>query len=134
MNYYRNYVLRLSDWLSPFFKHLKETSKFYVPTNLVDDFTELNKILENSSQLAFRQPLEDEQLHLENKQSSGMFEEEQMYMLPDDELDENQLWEKIKIHEVKHKTKLNDPANFPTELQHIHKPISGLNTCSEGRY
>ena len=63
-----------------------------------------------------------------------MFEEEQNYMLPDDELDENQLWENIKIHEVKHKTKLNDPENILTELQHIHKPISGLNTCSEGRF
>ena len=34
--------------LSPFFKLLKELSNFYVPTNLVEDFTNLNKLLENS--------------------------------------------------------------------------------------
>ena len=48
LNYYRNYIPRLSERLSPFFKLLKETSKFYVPTNLAEDFTNLNKLLENS--------------------------------------------------------------------------------------
>ena len=62
LNYYRNYIPRLSERLSPFFKLLKETSKFYVPTNLVEDFTDLNKLLENSCQLALKQPLKDKQL------------------------------------------------------------------------
>ena len=62
LNYYRNYIPRLSKRLSPFFKLLKETSKFYVPTNLVEDFTNLNKILENSCQLALKQPLKNKQL------------------------------------------------------------------------
>ena len=57
LNYYRNYIPRLSERLSPLFKLLKETSKFYVPTNLVEDFTNLIKILENSCQLALKQPL-----------------------------------------------------------------------------
>ena len=62
LNYYRNYIPRLSERLSPFFKLLKENSKFYIPTNLVEDFTNLNKLLENSCQLALRQPLKDKQL------------------------------------------------------------------------
>ena len=62
LNCYRNYIPRLSERLSPFFKVLKETSKLYIPTNLVEDFTNLNKLLENSCQLALRQPLKDKQL------------------------------------------------------------------------
>ena len=62
LNYYRNYIPRLSEKLTPFFKLLKETSKFYVPTNLVEDFTNLNQLLENSCQLALKQPLKDKQL------------------------------------------------------------------------
>ena len=62
LSYYRNYIPRLSERLSPFFKLLKETSKFYVPTNLVEAFTNLNKLLENSCQLAFKQPLKNNQL------------------------------------------------------------------------
>ena len=62
LNYYRNYIPRLSERVSPFFKLLKETSKFYVPTNLVEAFTNLNKLLENSCQLALKQPLKNKQL------------------------------------------------------------------------
>ena len=49
LNYYRNYIPRLSERLSPFFQLLIETTKFYVPTNLVEEFTNLNKLLENST-------------------------------------------------------------------------------------
>ena len=62
LNYYCNYIPRLSERLSPFFQLLKETTKFYVPTNLVEKLTNLNKLLENSCQLALRQPLKDKQL------------------------------------------------------------------------
>ena len=62
LNYYRNYIPRLSEQLTPFFKLHKETSKFYVPTNLVEDFTSPNKLLENSCQLALKQPLKHKQL------------------------------------------------------------------------
>ena len=60
LNCYRNYIPRLSERLSPFFKLLKETSKFY--TNLVEAFINLNKLLENSCQLALKQPLKNKQL------------------------------------------------------------------------
>ena len=62
LNYYRNYIPRFSERLSPFFKLLKETTKFYIPTNLVEEFTSLKRLLENSCQLALRQPLKDKQL------------------------------------------------------------------------
>ena len=285
LNYYRNYITRLSERLSPFFKLLKENSKFYIPTNLVEDFTNLNKLLENSCQLALRQPLKDKQLivmsdasftaaeyaimieddpnqklqskrktyapiafgsktfnptqtklsiyakeflsiyfafvefgHLMwgstfpvivftdnrsvtrffqaklippalwnacdyvlqynfviahvagsmntaadflsrteinpveklemsirndiqtraievNIQSSGIVEEEQIYILPDDEFDENKLWEEKQNirHQAQTETH-NEPENNVTELQHFHKPTSGLNTCSEGHF
>ena len=63
LNYYRNYIPRLSERLSPFFQLLKETTKFYVPTILVEEFTNLKKLLENSCQLALRQPLKDKPTH-----------------------------------------------------------------------
>ena len=64
LNNYRHYIPRLSERLSPFFKLLKETSNsnFYVPTNLVEAFTNLNKLLENSCLLALKQPLKNKQL------------------------------------------------------------------------
>ena len=61
LNYYRNYIPRFSERLSPFFTLLKKTSKFYVPTKLVEDFTNLTKLLENSCQLALKQPLKNKQ-------------------------------------------------------------------------
>ena len=73
-NYYRNYMPSLSEQLTPFFKLFKETSKYYVPTNLVYDFTNLNKILENSCQLALKQPIKNKQLiahsHVQRKFNS----------------------------------------------------------------
>ena len=60
LKYYSNYIPRLSERLSPFFKLLRETSKFYVPTNLVENFTNLKTLLENSCQLPLR--LKDKQL------------------------------------------------------------------------
>ena len=44
-----------------FFKLLKETSKFYVPANLVEDITNLNTLLENSCRLALKQPIKHKQ-------------------------------------------------------------------------
>ena len=285
LNYYRNYIPRLSERLTPFFKLLKETSKFYVPTNLVEDFTNLNKLLENSCQLALKQPLKDKQLivmsdasftaagyaimieddpkqklqskrktyapiafgsktfnptqtkmsiyakeflsiyfafvefgHLMwgstfpiivftdnrsvtrffqtkmippalwnacdyvlqynfviahvagsmntaadflsrtevnptgklemtirndihtkaievNIQSTGIVEEEQIYILPDEEIDENQLWEEKQNtrNQAQNETH-NDPENNVSELQQFHKPTSGLISCSSGHF
>ena len=285
LNYYRNYIPRLSERLTPFFKLLKETSKFYVPTNLVEDFTNLNQLLENSCQLALKQPLKDKQLivmsdasftaagyaimieddpnqklqskrktyapiafgsktfnptqtkmsiyakeflsiyfafvefgHLMwgstfpvivftdnrsvtrffqtkmippalwnacdyvlqynfviahvagsmntaadflsrtesnpteklemtirndihtkaievNIQSTGIVEEEQIYILPDEEIDENQLWEEKQNtrNQAQNETH-NDPENNVSELQQFHKPTSGLISCSSGHF
>ena len=285
LNYYRNYIPRLSERLTPFFKLLRETSKFYVPTNLVEGFTNLNQLLENSCQLALKQPLKDKQLivmsdasftaagyaimieddpnqklqskrktyapiafgsktfnptqtkmsiyakeflsiyfafvefgHLMwgstfpvivftdnrsvtrffqtkmippalwnacdyvlqynfviahvagsmntaadflsrtesnpteklemtirndintkaievNIQSSGIVEEEQIYILPDDELDENKLWEEKQNtrNQAQNETH-NDPENDVSELQQFHKPTSGLISCSSGHF
>ena len=285
LNYYRNYIPRLSERLSPFFKLLKETSKFYVPTNLVEEFTNLNKLLENSCQLALKQPLKNKQLivmsdasftaagyaimieddpnqklqsrrktyapiafgsktfnptqtkmsiyakeflsiyfafvefgHLMwgskfpvivftynrsvtrffqtkmippalwnacdyvlqynfviahvagsmntaadflsrtevaptekleltvrndihtkaievNIQSSGIAEEEQIYILPEDEIDENQLWqEKQNIRNQAQTETHNEPENNISELQQFHRPTSGLISCSSGYF
>ena len=285
LNYYRNYIPRLSERLPPFFKLLKETSKFYVPTNLVEDFTNLNKLFENSCRLALKQPLKDKQLivmsdasftaagyaimieddpiqklqskrktyapiafgsktfnptqtkmsiyakeflsiyfafvefgHLMwgstfpvivftdnrsvtrffqaklippalwnacdyvlqynfviahvagsmntaadflsrtevnpteklemtlrndihtkaievNIQSSGIVEEEQIYILPDDDVDENQLWqEKHNVREQAQNETHSEPENDVNELQQFHKPTSGLISCSSGHF
>ena len=62
-------------------------------------------------------------------------EEEQIYILPDDEFDENKLWEeKQNVRNQAQTETHNDPENNVTELQQFHKPTSGLNTCSEGHF
>ena len=48
--------------LSSFFELLKDTSKFYLPTNLVEDFKNINKLLENPCQLVLKQPLKNKHL------------------------------------------------------------------------
>ena len=64
LNYYRNYIPRLSEKLSPFFKLLKETSQFYIPNTVLDTFNELNEQLEKSCSLALKQPIKNKQLIL----------------------------------------------------------------------
>ena len=61
-NYYRNYIPRLSERLTPFFKLLKETNKFYISTELTSNFEQLNNLLLQSCQMALKQPLKDKQL------------------------------------------------------------------------
>ena len=70
-----------------------------------------------------------------NIQPSGIVEEEQIYILPDDEFDENKLWEEKQTVRNQAQTEThNDPENNVTEFQHFHKPTSGLNNCSEGHF
>ena len=64
LNYYRNYIPRLSEKLSPFFKLLKETSQFCIPNTVLDTFNELNQQLEESCSLALKQPIKNKQLIL----------------------------------------------------------------------
>ena len=70
-----------------------------------------------------------------NIQSSGIVEEEQIYILPDDELDENKLWEeKQNVRNQAQNETHKDPENNVTELQQFHKPTSGLNLASDGDF
>ena len=66
-----------------------------------------------------------------NIQSSGIVEEEQIYVLPDEEIDENQLWEeKQNIRNQAQTETHNDSENTVSEQQQFHKPTSGLISCS----
>ena len=68
-------------------------------------------------------------------QSPGIVEEEPIYLLPDDELDENQLWEeKQNVRNQAQNETHNDPENNVNELQQFHKPTPGLYLASEGHF
>ena len=70
-----------------------------------------------------------------NIQSTGIVEEEQIYILPDDKMDENQLWEeKQNVRNQAQTETLNDPENTVSELQQVHKPTSGLIAVSSGYF
>ena len=62
LNYYKNYIPRLSERLTPFFKLLKETNQFYISTELTSNFEQLNNLLLQSCQMALKQPLKDKQV------------------------------------------------------------------------
>ena len=70
-----------------------------------------------------------------NIQSTGIVEEEHIYILPDEEIDENQLWEeKQNIRNQAQIETHNDPENDVSELQQFHKPTPGLISCSSGHF
>ena len=70
-----------------------------------------------------------------NIQSSGVVEKEQIYVLPDEEIDENQKWEeKQNIRNQAQTETHNEPENTVTEIQQFHKPTSGLISCSSGYF
>ena len=62
LNYYKNYIPRLSDKLVPFFQLLKKDEKVLVTSELIEQFNEINRDLDRCSQLALRQPLPNRQL------------------------------------------------------------------------
>ena len=64
LNYYRNYIQRLSEKLVPFFQLLKKDEKVLVTTELIEQFNEINRDLDRCTQLALRQPLPNRQLVL----------------------------------------------------------------------
>ena len=64
LNYYRNYIPRLSKKLTPFFKLLKQTSQFSIPDTILEAFKNLNQQLEQSCKLALKQPIKNKQLIL----------------------------------------------------------------------
>ena len=64
LNYYRNYIPRLSEKLTPFFKLLKNEAKVMVTPELLEQFTEINKALDRCCELALKQPLPNKQIAL----------------------------------------------------------------------
>ena len=70
-----------------------------------------------------------------NIQSAGIVEKEQIFLLPENEIDENQLWEeKQNIRNQARNETHNDPENSVSELQKLHKPTSGLISVSSGYF
>ena len=64
LNYYRNYIPRLSEKLTPFFKLLKNDAKVMVTPELLEQFTEINKALDRCCELALKQPQPNKQIAL----------------------------------------------------------------------
>ena len=65
--YYRNYIPRLAERLTPFFQLLKLTdakAKIPITPDIMKEFRELNEALHRCCQLALRQPLPDKQVVL----------------------------------------------------------------------
>ena len=67
MNYYRNYLPRFAERLTPFFQLLKTTdakAKNPITPEIMKEFREIKEALDRCCQLAFRQPLPAKQLVL----------------------------------------------------------------------
>ena len=64
LNYYRNYIPRLSENLTPLFKLLKNYAKVMETPDLLEQFTEINKALDRCCELALKQPLPNKQIAL----------------------------------------------------------------------
>ena len=67
LSYYRNYVLRLAERLTPFFPLLKTTdakTKSPITPDIMKEFREIKEALDRGCQLALRQPLPGKQLVL----------------------------------------------------------------------
>ena len=65
MKYYRNYIPRLAERLTPFFQLLKTTdakTKILITPDIKKAFREINEALDRCCQLALRQPLPGKQL------------------------------------------------------------------------
>ena len=61
VNYYRNYIPRLSEKLIGMYELLKADSKIRISEELVDNFKEVNASLAEACRLALRQPIEGKQ-------------------------------------------------------------------------
>ena len=68
-----------------------------------------------------------------NIQSSGIVEEDEFYILLDEAIDRNQLWEeKQNVRNQAQTETHNDAENAISELQQFHKPTSALISVSPG--
>ena len=86
--------------------------------NTAADFlsrTEVNPV--EKLEMSIRNDIQTKAIEV-NIQSSGIVEEEQIYILPDDEFDEDKLWEeKQNVGNQAQAETHNDPENNVTELQ-----------------
>ena len=64
LNYYSNYIPRLSGKLTPFLKLLTKDEKVLVTPDLLEKFSEINKALDRCGELALKQPLPNKQIAL----------------------------------------------------------------------
>ena len=64
LNYYHNYIPRLSEKLTAFFKLLNNDAKVMVTPDLLEQFTEINKFLDRCCELALKQSLPNKQIAL----------------------------------------------------------------------
>ena len=85
-------------------------------------------------EMTFRNDIHTKAIEL-NIQSSGIVEEEQIYILLDDEIDESHIWEEKQ--NVRNQAQIgthNEPKNAVSELQQFHKPTSRLILVSSGYF
>ena len=71
LNYYRNYVPRLSERLASFYERLKTDEKVLVSKELVHQFEEINRALDKCCDLALQQPYPNKQIGLLTDASFG---------------------------------------------------------------
>ena len=71
LNFYRNYVPRLSEHLAPFYKMLKSDEKVLVSKELFQQFQEINKAPNKCCDLALQQPIPNKQVALMTDASFG---------------------------------------------------------------
>ena len=71
LNFYKNYVPRLSEHLAPFYKMLKSDEKVLVSTEMLQKFEEINKALDQCCDLGLQQPLPNKQVALMTDASFG---------------------------------------------------------------
>ena len=71
LNFYKNYVPRLSERLCPFYKMLKSDEMVLVSKEVVQQFEENNKALDKCCDVALQQPLPNKQISLMTDASFG---------------------------------------------------------------
>ena len=71
LNYYRNYITRLSEKLTRFFKLLTKDEKVLVTPDFLEKFAEINKVFDRCYELALKQPLPNKQIALKTDASSS---------------------------------------------------------------
>ena len=70
-----------------------------------------------------------------NIQSTGVAEEETLYILPEETPTEQQLWEeKETLRKIAKLETHNDPENEVSELQSFHRPTAGTIDYREGHF